>query len=124
MPLLSASAKRVEQTRSRAPAVIDVGTSMSPNTRWRRERGPHQSGGQEYVHRLGRAAAHEVDQRVDDLRPLHVHLGRAYAIAERNRPDSVPPYRLELAPLDRQVARELRIDAASVLFASRAHRRI
>ena len=77
--------------------------------------------GQERVHRLGSAAAHEVDH---GLRPLHVHLGPAYAIAERNRPDSVPPYRLELAPLDRQVARELRIDAASVLFASRAHRRI
>ena len=32
--------------------------------------------GQERVHRLGWSAAYEVRQRVDELRPLDVHLGR------------------------------------------------
>ena len=72
----SRSAKRGEQTRSRAPTVIRVGTPISPSTALDVVRDGRLGLGQERVQRLGGAAAHEVHQRVHELRPVDVHLGR------------------------------------------------
>src|SRR6266511_250164 len=65
IPLLSGSAKRVEQTRSRAPNVISVGASISPSAALA-----------SWVRTASVWATNEVHQRVDELRPLDVHLGR------------------------------------------------
>ena len=75
IPLVSRSAERVER-RGHGLRTWSGRNVVS------RERSGHVIGddrinlGQELGHGLSRATAHEVHQRVDELRPVNVHIGR------------------------------------------------